>query len=63
MSRLPSHVEVEFQTFIELLCPSVIVLKSKVPKENILVKNELFSRMKEENIDLLSKGKEETIKL
>jgi hypothetical protein len=63
MSRLPSHVEVEFQTFIELLCPSVIVLKSKVPKESILVKNELFSRMKEENIDLLSKGKEETIKL
>jgi hypothetical protein len=63
MSRLPSHVEVEFQTFIELLCPSAIVLKSKVPKESILVKNELFSRMKEENIDLLSKGKEETIKL
>jgi hypothetical protein len=63
MSRLPSHVEVEFQTFIELLCPSAIVLKSKVPKESILVKNELFSRMKEENIDLFSKGKEETIKL
>jgi hypothetical protein len=63
MSRLPSHVEVEFQTFIELLCPSAIVFISKVPKEIILVKNELFSRMKEENIDFLSKGKEETIKL
>jgi hypothetical protein len=39
------------------------VLRSKVPKENILVKDELFNKVKEENTDLLSKGKEETKEL
>jgi len=34
-----------------------------VPKENILVKDELPSRVKEENIDLPSKRKEEIRKL
>jgi hypothetical protein len=60
MSILPSHVEDELQTFLKLLCPSVIVLRSKVFKENILVKDELFNKVKEENIDLLNKRKEET---
>ncbi len=32
-------------------------------KENILIKDELFSKVKEESIDLLSKGKEETKEL
>ncbi len=50
MSRLPSHVEDELQAFLELLCPSAIVLRSKVPKESILVKDELLSRVKEEHI-------------
>jgi len=63
MSRLPSHVEDEFQTFLKLLCPSAIMLKSKVPKESILMKNELLSRVKEESIDLPSKWKEETEEL
>ncbi len=63
MSRLPSHVEDEFQTFLKLLCLSAIMLKSKVPKESILVKDELFSRVKEESIDLPSKWKEETKEL
>ncbi len=60
MSILPSHVEDELQTFLKLLCPNVIVLRSKVFKENILVKDELLNRVKKENIDLLNKGKEET---
>jgi hypothetical protein len=34
-----------------------------VPKENILVKDELLNKVKEESIDLLSKGKEETREL
>jgi hypothetical protein len=63
MFRLPSHVEDEFRAFLELLCLSAIVLRSKVPKESILVKNELLSRVKEESIDLHSKGKEETEEL
>jgi hypothetical protein len=60
MSRLPSHVEDELQAFLELLCPIAIVLRSKVFKESILVKDELLSKVKEESIDLPSKGKEET---
>jgi hypothetical protein len=63
MSRLPSHVEDELQAFLELLCPSAIVLRSKVLKESILVKDELLSRVKEESINLPSKGKEETREL
>jgi hypothetical protein len=39
------------------------MFRSKVPKENILVKDELPSRVKEENIDLPSKRKEEIRKL
>jgi len=60
MSRLSQYVEDEFQTFLELLCPGVIVLKSQVPKESIEISNILI---KEENIEVLSKVKEETIKL
>jgi hypothetical protein len=56
-------VEDELEAFLELFCPSAIMLRSKVPKESILVKNELLSRVKEENIDLPNKGKEETIEL
>jgi hypothetical protein len=56
-------VEDELQAFFELLCPSAIVLKSKVLKENILVKVELLNKVKEESINLLSKGKEETKEL
>jgi len=63
MFRLPSHVEDELQTILELLCPNAIMLRSKVPKENILVKDELLNKVKEESIDLLSKGKEETREL
>jgi hypothetical protein len=63
MSRLPSHVEDELQAFLELLCPIAIVLRSKVSKESILVKDELFNKVKEESIDLPSKGNEETRKL
>jgi len=63
MSRLTSHVEDELQSFLELLCPNVIMFRSKVLKENILVKDELLNKVKEESIDLLSKGKEETKKL
>jgi hypothetical protein len=39
------------------------MFRSKVPKENILVKDELPSRVKEESIDLPSKRKEETKEL
>jgi hypothetical protein len=63
MSRLLSHVEDEFQAFLELLCPNAIVLRSKVPKENILIKDELLSKVKEENINLPIKVKEEIRKL
>ncbi len=63
MSRLPSHVEDELQAFLELLCPTAIVLRSKVFKESILVKDESLSKVKEESIDLFSKGKEETREL
>jgi len=45
MSRLPSHVEDELQTFLKLFCPNAILLRSKVPKESILVKDELHSRV------------------
>jgi hypothetical protein len=34
-----------------------------VPKENILVKDELLNKVKDESIDLFSKGKEETREL
>jgi len=60
MSRLPQHVEDEQQTFLELLCPSVVVLKSQVPQESIEISSIL---VKEENIELFSKVKEETIEL
>jgi hypothetical protein len=63
MSRLPSHVEDEFQAFLELLCPSAIMFQSKVPKESILVKDELLNKVKEESINLPSKWKEETKEL
>jgi hypothetical protein len=63
MSRLPSHVEDELQAILELLCPNAIMLRSKVLKENILVKDELLNKVKKENIDLLSRGKEETREL
>jgi len=58
--RLSQYVEDEFQTFLELLGPSAIVLRSQVPKESIEISNIL---LKEENIEVLSKVKEETIKL
>jgi hypothetical protein len=66
MSRLPQHVEDELQAFLKLLCLSLVVLKSHVPKKSIetwkiLVKEEkieLFSKVKEETIELPSKGKE-----
>jgi hypothetical protein len=63
MFRLPSCVEDELQAFLKLLCPSVIMFRSKVLKENILVKVELPSRVKEESVDLPSKRKEETKEL
>jgi hypothetical protein len=47
MSKLPNHVEDEFQAFLKLICPTAIMLRSKVPKESILIKDKLFSRMKE----------------
>ncbi len=53
MFRIP-HVEDELQTFLELLCPSAIVLKSYMPKENIEISNIL---VKEEKIELLNKVK------
>jgi len=52
MSRLPQYVENEFQTFLELLCPSAVVVKSQVPKESIEISSILIE---EENIELLSK--------
>jgi hypothetical protein len=57
MSRLPSHVEDELQAFLELFCLSAIVFRSKVLKESILVKDELLSRVKEESINCLAKGR------
>jgi len=60
MSRLPQYAEDEFQTFLELLCPSAIVLKSQVPQESIEISSIL---VQEENIELLRKVKEETVKL
>jgi hypothetical protein len=60
MFRLSQHVEDEFQAFLELLCPGAIVLKSKMPKESIDISNTL---VKEKKIELLSKVKEEIIKL
>jgi hypothetical protein len=56
-------MEDNLQAIIKLLCSNAIVLKSKVLKENILVKDELFTKMKEESIDLPRKGKEEIRKL
>jgi MarR-like DNA-binding transcriptional regulator SgrR of sgrS sRNA len=63
MFRLLNHVEDKLQALLEFLCPNPILLESKVPKENILVKDELFSRMKEERIHLFNKRKEETKEL
>jgi hypothetical protein len=63
MSRLLSQMEDELQTFLKLFCPSAIVFRSKVPKESIIIKDELLSKVKEENIYLPNKGKEETKKL
>ncbi len=34
MSRLPQHVKDELQAFLELLCITVVVLKSQVPKKS-----------------------------
>ncbi len=55
MFRLPQHVEDELQAFLELLCPSAIVLESHMPKESIEISNIL---VKEEIIELPNKGKE-----
>jgi hypothetical protein len=33
------------------------VLKSKVPKENILIKEKILNKVKDESIDLPSKGR------
>jgi len=60
MSRVPQHVEDELQTFLELLCPSGIVFRSHMPKESIKISSILI---KKENIELLSKVKEEFIEL
>ncbi len=60
MFRLPQHVEDEIQAFLELLCPSAIVFKSQMLKESIKISNIL---LKKENIELLSKMKEEIIRL
>ncbi len=54
MFRLPQYVEDEFQTFLKSLCPSAVVFKSQVPKESIEISSIL---VKEEKIELLSKGK------
>jgi hypothetical protein len=71
MFRLPQHVEYELQAFLELLCPSAIVLKSQMFEESIeissiLVKEEkieLLDKVKEEIIELPNKGKDETKEL
>jgi NCAIR mutase (PurE)-related protein len=60
MFRVSQHVEDELQTFLELLCLSVIVFKSQMPKKSLEI---LSILIKEENIELLSKVKEEIIKL
>jgi len=54
MSRLLQYVKDAFQTFLKLLCPSAVVFKSQVPKESIEISSIL---VKEENIELLNKGK------
>ncbi len=71
MFRLPQHMKDELQAFLELLCPSVIMLVSQMPKESIEIssilieeeKIELLRKMKEETINLPSKWNEETKKL
>ncbi len=50
-------MEDELQASLELLCPNAIVLKSRMPKENIEISKIL---VKEKKIELLSKVKEET---
>jgi hypothetical protein len=35
MSRLLQHVEDELQAFLKLLCLTMVVLKSQVPKKSI----------------------------
>jgi hypothetical protein len=59
MSRLLNHVEDEFQAFLKLLCPCAIMFRSKVPKESIIIKDELFSKMKKESLTYicLTKGR------
>jgi len=42
MSRLPQHVEDEFQAFLKLICPSAIMLRSQMPKESIEISNILI---------------------
>jgi hypothetical protein len=64
-------MEDEFQALLRLLCPSVVVLRSQMPKKSIEIssilikeeKIELLSKMKEEIIELPNKGKEETKEL
>ncbi len=64
-------MEDELQTFLKLICPNAIMLRSQMPKEsieisNILVKEEkikLLSKVKEDTIELPSKGEEETKEL
>jgi hypothetical protein len=71
MFRVPQHVENELQTFLELLCPSAIMFKSQMPKKNIEIssilikkeKIELFSKVKEEIIELPNNWKEKTKEL
>jgi hypothetical protein len=60
MYRVPQHVEDELQTLLELLCPSAIMFRSQMPKENIDISSIL---VKEEKIELLNKVKEEIIEL
>jgi hypothetical protein len=65
MSRPPQYVEDELFKKLELLCPNAVMLRSQVPKESIdisiilvkEVKIELLSKVKEETIKLLNKGK------
>ncbi len=59
MSRLP-HVKDEPQAFKKLLCFSVIMFKSQMPKENIKI---LSILIKEEKIELFNNLKKKTIKL
>jgi ABC-type sugar transport system ATPase subunit len=61
MSRVSQHVEDELQTFLELLFPSAIMFRSSIliKKEKI----ELFSKVKEEIIELPNNWKEKAKEL